>query len=823
MRVILIMLFYTLLHGQYAVCADDKDIEMSDAGKPNDKKKEDLVEKAFRLVQGLARGSVPPDPAVPSSSRADARVNDSMDVSSPSSSSEPEFKKQKGAEEPVSKQARTENVRKFLEKLNKDDKAKVINAIKDRRSLIQKALITKNMELVRLLIEHGANIFLIPPGGNSSFHLAIYDINILKELIQTLKDMGLDKQIPVECGKVVYYAIFEKKFECLEFLLEEGNLFHRFINIDIMNVTPLHVGFGEGNPEAVKTLLDRGADWKKPVQKDGIYPVHVMAAKGNHDAYKHLMVVIQLDMAKRMKNGELPSFDDYLTLRTKETKMTPKHFASFRGNWRVLDEILKKTLSDLDWQSASGMAAIHYGVSEAHDSVVATLLPFKPNIFLEDRNGNNTIVYAGFKNRYHCGVLLINYLNQHKYELENSPKYKRDLLLDKKIWLVLSVVDTTKVIEVNVHHNPTWTQFMEDMKNIRCALFDKAIDVESKNIKWKKFELLHLKYKNEDNIFSKGSGILRNFLLNGAQLLFSNEQNLFMSNDGGRSYGFAFQENEPTEEMLENVRLIGLFTALATLTNPTPIPFKDYIFKAVAGEELTPSDFVDADMFNFWKTMDELSSEELQEFNIPNCLKVNDKTTFFFEGGDVVTKGNFAAFKANVVSLLSRGGHQDKLITAFKEGFFALLPKHFLHIQNDEMVASLHNPQLISAEELKALISEIPIDLAEWKEFTSYVRCDENTKEVKWFWEFVRNADDAKRRKLLAFATGSPLLPIGGFKYLKSEKIPFTIELISNDGGSRLPSARTCVYTIALPATEDQETFNKNLETAIECEGFDFV
>lgn len=40
------------------------------------------------------------------------------------------------------------------------------------------------------------------------------------------------------------------------------------------------------------------------------------------------------------------------------------------------------------------------------------------------------------------------------------------------------------------------------------------------------------------------------------------------------------------------------------------------------------------------------------------------------------------------------------------------------------------------------------------------------SKQVIWFWQFVRNLDQEKRSKLLQFVTGTCRVPVGGFSEL---------------------------------------------------------
>ena len=61
------------------------------------------------------------------------------------------------------------------------------------------------------------------------------------------------------------------------------------------------------------------------------------------------------------------------------------------------------------------------------------------------------------------------------------------------------------------------------------------------------------------------------------------------------------------------------------------------------------------------------------------------------------------------------------------------------------------------------------IDVEDWKMNTRLKNCSEGSELVQWFWKAVESYDDACRARLLQFVTGSPRVPIGGFKALQGE------------------------------------------------------
>ncbi|PAV93602.1 hypothetical protein WR25_10254 [Diploscapter pachys] len=53
------------------------------------------------------------------------------------------------------------------------------------------------------------------------------------------------------------------------------------------------------------------------------------------------------------------------------------------------------------------------------------------------------------------------------------------------------------------------------------------------------------------------------------------------------------------------------------------------------------------------------------------------------------------------------------------------------------------------------------------------------SKQVTWFWEWVRSLDQEKRARLLQFVTGTCRVPVGGFSELmdsNGRRQPFCIK-----------------------------------------------
>ena len=704
-----------------------------------------------------------------------------------------------------------------------EDTPLFINSIVDNRTPLHKAILHKNTQIIDLLVDNGADLYIIPEKGNSAFHLAMVDLNIFKHLLAKVEGR---KDIPEKCGKVLYYAIFEKRFECLRLLL--GSEFKQFINTTIMGVTPLHIAAGEGHAIALEELVNNGADFTICVQDDKISPLHVLAAKGSISPLKFIIQKIEeLVMRKAQLEGEFIDLDSFFTLRTANSKMTPLHFAAFRGNAEALAYLLKKSITPIDYQSRSKMTPIQYATSEGHFSCVHVLLQSKPNVFVEDVHGNNVLVYAAYKNRYDCGSLLLDHINRYKQDFIAKGMTEKDLIVEKRKFLVISLVDFEKTPhEMIVHSNPSFDLLFKDIADLKKSIRMRSIQITTPSLSWNKMIVHHLRYEND---IGKGTGVTRQWLLD-TSLLLSNSP-YFYSSDGGRTFRFRYFP-KVDNIILKHVKLIGFFVALSILTNPIPFHLTKYIYKHLMGEHLSPSDFIEESILSHLRSLTHKSEEELEEMSLdfstmvttaegPMRVSLIDNQDQLEES---VKKLNVDNYVKRYIYANSYGGCVKEMMDAFRFGFYRLIPFPFLISKITQSISNIPVDllPLFSPNELVEIGNETELNIEEWMKYTKYINCDIDSSEVKSFWSYVNNADEMKRRKLIEFISGSWVLPFGGFRYLHDDNQPFTIELSNNENS--LPSSRTCFYSILLPKCENEEKLHQLIDYSItNFYGFQFV
>uniref|UniRef100_A0AC35TKE4 HECT domain-containing protein n=1 Tax=Rhabditophanes sp. KR3021 TaxID=114890 RepID=A0AC35TKE4_9BILA len=163
----------------------------------------------------------------------------------------------------------------------------------------------------------------------------------------------------------------------------------------------------------------------------------------------------------------------------------------------------------------------------------------------------------------------------------------------------------------------------------------------------------------------------------------------------------------------------------------------------------------------------------------------------------------------------------ESQLSAFFTGFSSVFPLQWLHYFDER--------------ELEILLCGMQeIDVDDWQKNTVYRHYNAQTKQVVWFWQFVRSLDQEKRSKLLQFVTGTCRVPVGGFSELigSTGPQPFCIERVGGNkeswlSGSKnepvmpLPRSHTCFNRLDLPVYKSYEQLVEKLTNAIEMtEGF---
>jgi len=147
----------------------------------------------------------------------------------------------------------------------------------------------------------------------------------------------------------------------------------------------------------------------------------------------------------------------------------------------------------------------------------------------------------------------------------------------------------------------------------------------------------------------------------------------------------------------------------------------------------------------------------------------------------------------------------SKQFQAFKEGFESVFP-----------ISSL---QMFYPNEIDLLLCGSRSEKWDVKELIECCRPDHgythDSRAVRFLFDILSKYDSEDQRKFLQFITGSPRLPVGGFRSLNPQ---LTIVRKTVDGSSSpdnyLPSVMTCVNYLKLPDYSSVEVMDEKLRTA---------
>ena len=284
--------------------------------------------------------------------------------------------------------------------------------------------------------------------------------------------------------------------------------------------------------------------------------------------------------------------------------------------------------------------------------------------------------------------------------------------------------------------------------------------------------------------------------------LFKPDWGMFTYNPDNRLYWF----NGKTFEDPLKFELIGTLLGLAARNQVIlDIPIVSTCYKLLLNEK---PDLEDLEM---WQPDVFQSFKFIQDYDKPEPLEDILARTFTFTseqfgeqitdelkpgGKDIfVSKENRAEFIQLYLDFVFEKQCATQ-ISSFKRGFYRLF--------DQQMLTNLYSP-----DELEQFVCGTKVfDFRELQKVTKYIRpLRPNHEFVIWFWEIVLNDfDDAQRRKLLAFTTGSDRAPITGL-----EDVEFILGLEGEDE-EKLPVAHTCFNQLLFPEYKTKEKLAAKLK-----------
>ncbi|UYV69678.1 WWP1 [Cordylochernes scorpioides] len=262
-------------------------------------------------------------------------------------------------------------------------------------------------------------------------------------------------------------------------------------------------------------------------------------------------------------------------------------------------------------------------------------------------------------------------------------------------------------------------------------------------------------------------------------------------------------------------RFIGRFIAMALfhgkfIYSGFTLPF----YKRMLGKKLTMKDIESIDP-EFYNSLIWIKENNIEECGLELFFSVDFDILGKIHSHELKPKGAEIKLseenKEEYLRLITdwrfaRG--QEEQTKAFLDGFNEVLPLEWLHYFDER--------------ELELMLCGMQeIDIDDWQRNTIYRHYTRTSKQVVWFWQFVRDMDNEKRARLLQFVTGTCRVPVGGFAELMGSNGPqkFCIEKVGKE--TWLPRSHTCFNRLDLPPYKNEQQLAEKLKFAIEeTEGF---
>jgi len=266
---------------------------------------------------------------------------------------------------------------------------------------------------------------------------------------------------------------------------------------------------------------------------------------------------------------------------------------------------------------------------------------------------------------------------------------------------------------------------------------------------------------------------------------------------------------------LHYFKFIGRFIAMAMyhgkfIYSGFTMPF----YKRMLNRKLTMKDIESIDP-EFYNSLIWIRDNNLEECGLEMFFSVDFELLGEIKphnlkagGADIqVTEENKEEYLDLVTEWRMTRGIEEQT-KAFLDGFNEVVPLEWL--------------QYFDERELELIICGMQnIDTEDWTKNTIYRHYTKTSKQIQWFWTYVKAMDNETRSRLLQFVCGTCRVPVGGFGELMGSNGPqrFCIEKVGKD--SWLPRSHTCFNRLDLPPYKSYEQLVEKLKFAIEeTEGF---
>lgn len=305
-----------------------------------------------------------------------------------------------------------EELLKFF--LKKDPATRIHSTFQDNRSLLHVAAESNHPQLIKVLLDHGADINAKTSKGETALHLAAAagNVEVAKKLIYS----GLPIDSIDDNGSIpLHYAIRNNRRSIILLLTNLPKSLTSRLNHGLTsNPSLLHYAVIKNDEEFFNLALKNSGVDLNARTKDGETPLHFAII------YNRLKLIYELvkrgaDVNAQSSNGE-----------------TPLHFAAALGQAHSVEFLLRQS-ADVNGFTTSGSTPLHYALDRdrcndivgGYNRPLSLLDDLKPRFTIIKTLLNNQAV-ANFRD--HSGKTPLHYAMAMNVSSKNNIKYRIDTI-----------------------------------------------------------------------------------------------------------------------------------------------------------------------------------------------------------------------------------------------------------------------------------------------------------------------------------------------------------------------------------------------------------
>ena len=312
---------------------------------------------------------------------------------------------------------------------------------------------------------------------------------------------------------------------------------------------------------------------------------------------------------------------------------------------------------------------------------------------------------------------------------------------------------------------------------------------------------------------SDAGGLSKEWFTWVSQELLNPDNNIFRQWDADKISYFVDEQSEEQKDNEDKFFFVGLFMAKAIFDKiPINLCLSKAVFKYILGEDgMELEDLINFDrpLYNSLKYINEndIDDGSCGDMYFAHLRKNGVEEELTCGGKEIkVWEANKYQFVWVKIDFVTKEIVEQQL-KAIKKGFLSLIDKKWIK-------------NFTSSDLERALWGESNVDVKEWEYNTHYKGGYYSDHEViRWFWDVLSEYSQDDLIKFLQFWTGTPRLPIGGFKALegnRGNKSPFTIEFMSFSETAPYPRAHTCFNRLQLPKYKTYKALKENMDYVVQ-------